>query len=93
MGAGFRPVAAPYSAAQLEAEQVTGHDDENDPQRETCWFPSWWLNLGEFNTGGVTWSTDGQVVRLHVHDSGLRRVWKLTDRYDDHGCRLGVWPD
>lgn len=93
MGELFRQVDPPRSAEQLAAEQVSGHDDPDNPQIHTLWFPSWWLDRGEFNTGGVTWSTDGQFVWLDVHDSGLRRTWKLTDQYDDHDCRLGVWPD
>lgn len=82
---------APQSAEQLEAERTSGHGDYDEPH--AMWVCAWWLKLGEFNVGTVTWSTDGQFVRLVNRDNGVQRAWKLTDQYDDHGCRLAVWPD
>lgn len=70
--------------------------------KHMVWFSRWFLDQRYFDAPAVVWQRDGNIVTRtykpeYERPSGLPNVppmiWVLTDQYDQHGRRLGVWPD
>lgn len=82
----------------VESPTAIGH--QAGENRALVWFSHWFICPSYYeywfrpkDNGPVIWHRLHEKVVYTNSDTGTTRIWMLQNKFDEHGCRLGVWPD